>query len=161
MHMDDVMSYDQLMFPVIWLGRKDVSTFVDLEHLRTCDYVFWRAGLRKSGCIVDRNLVRRDVGSVRVTGHKSPFWGYRLPGKRILLLDFDFTGGATSIALEELKSMAIRSARASGMYVGMAGSARSYEHSIQKLDSFEAVAKEFQVGPKRGWLRNFWAGPLD
>ncbi len=155
------INYSGIQYPVIWIGEKDVRAFVDLEHLRTCDSGDFRPGYRKRGCIVDRSLTHRTVRSVHVVGHIPPFWGYRLPGTRILLLDYDFTGEAAPITLEELKSMIVQADRASGMYVGMAQSPRSYEASIRRLNSFDAVVKEYRIGPKRGWLRKIWAGPFD
>lgn len=154
--------YSQIEFPVVWVGERDVRAFVDLDHLRSCDNDFLKAGHRKRGALVDKTLTRRDVRAVRVTGYISPFWGYRLPGIRMVRLDYDFADDVRKISLDELKDMIIDAQRASGMYEDMAGSPRSYEASIKRrLQSFDEVVARFRIGPKRGWLRWIWAGPLD
>lgn len=154
-------SCSDLKFPVIWIGTVEVQSFVDLEHMCTCNRVFLKAGHRKRGVLVDRDLIMREVKAVRVTGFVPPFWGYRLPGTRMVRLEYDFTGAPRSVTLDELKAVILRGTERSGMYEGMAQSRRSYEASIQRAASFEAVMTQFLVGPKRGLLQKIWAGPFD
>ena len=155
------VDYSQLEFPILWIGQKMVCAFVDLEHLRTCNRVVLTDRSAR-GVIVDKTLVCRDVKSTRVAGYIPPFWGFRLPGTRMLWLDYDLASDCRRISLDELKIMIIGANRASGMYRDMAASPRSYEASIQRrLQSFDEIIAQFRIGPKRGWLRWFWAGALD
>ena len=147
------VDYSQLEFPILWIGERMVCAFIDLEHLRICNKVFLKDRCAR-GVIVDKTLACRDVKSTRVAGYIPPFWGFRLPGTRMLWLDYDLASDSRRISLDDLKIMIIGANRASGMYQDMAASPRSCEASIQRgLHSFDEIVARFRIGPKRGWLR--------
>ncbi len=150
-----------LKFPVIWIGTAEVRSFVDLEHLCTCNRAFLKAGHFKHGALVDSGLILREVKAIRVLGGVPPFAGYRLPGTRMVRLEYEFAGAIREVTLDELKTMIVMGTGRSSIYDGMAQSRRSYESSIQRAKNYESLMTQFLVGPKRGILQKFWAGPFD
>jgi hypothetical protein len=65
------------------------------------------------------------------------------------------------ITLDEVKRLIIETKRSSGMYVGMAGSPKSYERMISNLQSYDEIVSHFGQPSKKNTLSKLWAGPFD
>ena len=151
-----------LVFPVIWIGSKDVRVSDTLLHFRTCDLGLFKHGFRTRGVVVDANLVCREVISTTRAGYSPPLWGFRLPGLRHILVDYLWADKPPyELTMDEIKRLIIETKRKSGMYVGMAGSPKSYERMILNLKSYDEITRHFGQPSKKNTLSKIWAHPFD
>src|ERR1035437_1274819 len=151
-----------LVFPVIWIGSKDIRVSDDMLHFRACDLGVFKGGFRKKGVVVDATLICREVISTSRAGYAAPLWGFRLPGLRHILVDYAWADKPPCvITLDEVKRLIIETKRSSAMYVGMAGSPKSYARMISNLQSYDEIVSHFGQPSKKNTLSKLWAGPFD
>lgn len=152
------LRYGGIVFPVMWVSELHVRSFVDLEHLRTCHYSELAPKRRGRGSVIDQSLTEHVVRSVRFAGGIAPFWGWRLPGVRLVRITHEFDPATKQVSVGDLQEMIIATARRG--YESMAASPRRYEAQIRRK-SLDELMRSYRFGPRRGFLGKIWCGPLD
>lgn len=145
------LDYDQLCFPVLWIGERDARASFELRHLRSGLLPLRKAGFLKSGCLVDSHMQRWKVEEVVESGVAPWFFGYRWPGGKLLLLDYLVDSPPVPVTISEVADLIHSAFRRGKHFRNMVDSPARMKDAMKQCRTFKELLDYFRIRPKPAW----------